>query len=352
MHTAILEITHPCGKKDLREMLEGTLSIGSENGGVVLRDPKVCGVHGRLKLQGMALTYVDLGSTAGSFIDTKRITAPLNIAVDETIKVGTCAIKLAGFGLRRSTKTEVTVRVHRSVFGLPPADDDYGSSPASGPVTHPASGPIAHAVDRLAGTLHTPKLEMLTRVALDGNLVRVGPRASNPSTSPLNMLPYREARASVEPVPLSRPSVEPTLLPDLREPAPTPTTTPWPTTPSAAGASPIAPAPLLRRQWAHPSLRRIGWTLLSTAAVAGAIFFAWQGGYLHSLQATSPRGASRGTAPFASPGGAERTTALANTAEPTRLGHRERQTTIRGSEPDDASQTTPKQSNRRTRDRN
>jgi serine phosphatase RsbU (regulator of sigma subunit) len=72
----------------------GGLIIGrKEPADLVLADSEVSRAHCRLDLLGEELLVADLGSTNGTFIDGKRITAPVVLPVGATLQVGRSAFK-------------------------------------------------------------------------------------------------------------------------------------------------------------------------------------------------------------------------------------------------------------------
>ena len=198
MHTAILEIRHPNGETELREMLQGTLSIGSEIGEILLPDPSVSGSHARLRLQGLALTYTDVGSSTGSFVEDARLTAPKTLAPGMTVALGESTILLRGFGLKRTSRTEVTVKIHRSMFGLP---HSVGGDTQPSDVDSKGLGGSPRRSRRPAASRPRGMPTLLARIALDGKLVPAGSSVAplELTGSPLNALPKRVAPAPEQP---------------------------------------------------------------------------------------------------------------------------------------------------------
>ncbi|TPV96685.1 MAG: FHA domain-containing protein [Myxococcales bacterium FL481] len=338
MHTAILEIRHPDGRKELREMLQGTLSIGSKVGEILLPDPKVSPSHARLRLQGMALTYTDIGSAAGSFVDGSRLTAPTTLAAGASVVLGQTSIRLRGFGLKRTSKTEVTVKIHRNRFGLPP----------EGAPTSPPSAVSLRATTGAPASVHVPAL--LAQISeMPGRRSSPAPTSVEPATSPLNApvprftpparaldsltdrplppaVPSQPADPAAHDEPLSedpatgdrqvQPRGTSTAEPIASETAPhdrphtdlEPAITPVSAADQVAetDAAPTAPEPRDRG-------RGLEWTLLIGAAAAALGFIAWRGGYLPPIDGLRHQAQS---VPHTTPAHANPTPAgtLANTA--------------------------------------
>lgn len=303
MHTAILEIRHPSGETELREMLQGTLSIGSEVGEILLADTKVSPSHALLRLQGMALTYTDVGSSGGSFVEDKRLTAPRTLAPGMSVMLGETELLLRGFGLKRTSRTEVTVKIHRSMFGLPP--EQMGSA-----VTRPIGLQRAPTGRATGGPMPT----LLARISRDGTLEPLaGGPAPAMSDSPLNALPSRPKSVATEsPVgvltstsqstqadptptevqhssasPLSSPAIEPPVASSTAPAsAPGAIALGQPHPRSAADSQPSVAIDddtehfEAARRRARPRSHALEWTLLVGAAAAAISFFAWRGGYL------------------------------------------------------------------------
>jgi ABC-type multidrug transport system ATPase subunit len=93
---------------------KGVVNIGRlPDNDNVIDHPMVSGHHARLTLQRSGCLLEDLGSANGTFVNGKKITAPVNIKAGDYIQVGPVRMKIAGDGniesddLRFSTRVEL-----------------------------------------------------------------------------------------------------------------------------------------------------------------------------------------------------------------------------------------------------
>ena len=84
------------GREPREVLVDDTLEIGRECDGVTLDDPKVSRRHVQFEKTGVGLVVTDVGSTNGTFVDGKRIAAPVTVSTGATIRVGSTEIFVVG----------------------------------------------------------------------------------------------------------------------------------------------------------------------------------------------------------------------------------------------------------------
>ncbi len=62
--------------------------IGREGTDIVLADPEVSRRHAAIRTHGDGIAIEDLGSTNGTFVNGRQITRPLQLEVDDTVRIG------------------------------------------------------------------------------------------------------------------------------------------------------------------------------------------------------------------------------------------------------------------------
>lgn len=93
MNSCLFRIQFADGRVEERPFLDGTFKIGRESGAVVLRDPSSSALHGELTVAGGSVTYVDLGSSNGSFdAQNRRLTGPTPLSPGQSVRLGTSVI--------------------------------------------------------------------------------------------------------------------------------------------------------------------------------------------------------------------------------------------------------------------
>jgi hypothetical protein len=94
MKRATLEIYYQDGKTEIRQLEDGKYTVGRESSDIVLNNTVISGLHGEILVSGSSVTYTDMGSTNGSFVNGKRLTEPFTMSVGSEIKLGDCKIVL------------------------------------------------------------------------------------------------------------------------------------------------------------------------------------------------------------------------------------------------------------------
>ena len=72
---------------------ELTIGRASESG-LVIRDDYTSTYHARLLLWQDGWVVQDLDSTNGTFVDGRRVTAPTQVALGSTVRIGTTSFEL------------------------------------------------------------------------------------------------------------------------------------------------------------------------------------------------------------------------------------------------------------------
>jgi hypothetical protein len=60
----------------------------SPEAGFVIDDPYASDYHARVSVAASAMTITDLGSTNGTYVDGRRITAPTGVTKGDTVQIG------------------------------------------------------------------------------------------------------------------------------------------------------------------------------------------------------------------------------------------------------------------------
>jgi pSer/pThr/pTyr-binding forkhead associated (FHA) protein len=75
--------------------LDGEITIGrSDKCGLVLEDTYVSQVHARLFARGESVMVEDLGSTNGTYLNRRRITAPAELQRGDQVKIGKSVLEM------------------------------------------------------------------------------------------------------------------------------------------------------------------------------------------------------------------------------------------------------------------
>jgi FHA domain-containing protein len=115
------------------ELLIGRSAQGE---GRLGEDPEISRQHARVTRTPQGLQIEDLGSTNGTFVNGKRLTAPQQLNPGDTIEVGTTTLQLADAAGRAPQVTAVTAQ---PVPPPPPAAQPPQAPPPQAPP--PAAGP-------------------------------------------------------------------------------------------------------------------------------------------------------------------------------------------------------------------
>jgi hypothetical protein len=121
--------------------LEGEVVIGREGEGLAIADREISRRHTAVRQTERGVEVEDLGSMNGTFVDGRRITAPVTLTVGGTIELGSSEIRveLAPGSPTRVTAAPATTRV----TATPPPPGAPPAAPPGGPPAAPAAGPGA-----------------------------------------------------------------------------------------------------------------------------------------------------------------------------------------------------------------
>ena len=92
--SALVEVAQH-GRHPLRVMVEDRLDVGRECDGLLLADERVSRLHLRLEVVDDRLVVTDLGSSNGTFVDGRRVVAPVPVGARSVIRLGSTSIQLA-----------------------------------------------------------------------------------------------------------------------------------------------------------------------------------------------------------------------------------------------------------------
>ena len=109
--------------------VEGEVGIGRENADLTLPDDQVSRRHATVRKTAQGLEIEDLGSTNGTWVGGRRVTAPTQLAAGDEIRVGGTAL-----GVELATPMPVAQPAAR------PAPAPYAA-----PVAPAAPQPVVHA---------------------------------------------------------------------------------------------------------------------------------------------------------------------------------------------------------------
>ncbi len=68
--------------------------IGREGTDIVLADPEVSRRHAAIREHGDGIAIEDLGSTNGTYVNQRRITAPAEVGAGDRVRVGRTMLEL------------------------------------------------------------------------------------------------------------------------------------------------------------------------------------------------------------------------------------------------------------------
>ena len=88
-----LEIRNPNGQTETKRFA-ASVTIGRDTGDIAVGDPQVSARHAEIQVSGGTATYVDLGSTNGSFTPQGEAITRLPLAVGTIICLGTSKISV------------------------------------------------------------------------------------------------------------------------------------------------------------------------------------------------------------------------------------------------------------------
>ena len=114
-----------------RVELELEVSIGRQDGDLVLEDPEVSRRHAVLRRSGGSVVLEDLDSTNGTFVNGERIGSPITVAPGDQVRVG-----------RTTLEIEPDRRAEDTIVAIPLPPDQIRSAEAP-----PSAGPVAEDDD-------------------------------------------------------------------------------------------------------------------------------------------------------------------------------------------------------------
>lgn len=93
--TPTLAIVEPAALAGQRYAVTSTLSIGRAAGcEITLDDTFISQVHARVTRTQSGVVIEDLGSTNGTYLNRKRVTAPVVVQAGDVIQVGSTVLEL------------------------------------------------------------------------------------------------------------------------------------------------------------------------------------------------------------------------------------------------------------------
>lgn len=118
--------------------LDGTVVVGRHDADVVIDDPELSRRHLEIQVVGDGLIVEDLGSTNGTFVDQRQITAPTHLRQGDRFRLG-------------STTLEVKLTVDPDATRLRPTPDQLDATrmrpvPSAASELAPDSAPAAHGL--------------------------------------------------------------------------------------------------------------------------------------------------------------------------------------------------------------
>jgi FHA domain len=98
--SVVIEIRGTGRPPEVREFPQTKITIGRTVGNIILGDPQASARHAELTITTRGVTYVDLKSTNGSFLESgERIHLPLVWAPGSVIRIGSSTLRLVRFGV-------------------------------------------------------------------------------------------------------------------------------------------------------------------------------------------------------------------------------------------------------------
>jgi class 3 adenylate cyclase len=94
MSDPIVVVREP-GRVALHVVVRETLEVGRDCAGLLVDDPQVSRRHLELRPAGGTLLVTDLGSSNGTYIGGERITSPVELTADTTVRIGDTSIELS-----------------------------------------------------------------------------------------------------------------------------------------------------------------------------------------------------------------------------------------------------------------
>ena len=88
MSQVTIELAFKDRPNEIKSLGDGKFTIGREAGDLVLGDPLVSGQHAELTVTGNEVTFLDTGSTNGSYFRATKVTTPIMLSQGEGVKMG------------------------------------------------------------------------------------------------------------------------------------------------------------------------------------------------------------------------------------------------------------------------
>ena len=89
-------VVRQAGSRTLHVQLRESIDIGRECDGIIVADPQTSRRHATLSPRGSTVVVEDHGSTNGTFLDGTRITSPVVLMPDSTVRMGDTLLQLSG----------------------------------------------------------------------------------------------------------------------------------------------------------------------------------------------------------------------------------------------------------------
>ena len=89
-------VVRQAGRRTLHVQLREPIDIGRECDGIIVADPQTSRRHATLSPRGSTVVVEDHGSTNGTFLDGTRISSPVVLMPQSTIRMGDTLVELAG----------------------------------------------------------------------------------------------------------------------------------------------------------------------------------------------------------------------------------------------------------------
>jgi FHA domain len=160
----VIEIRSMGRPAEIREFLHGRLTIGRQVGNIALTDPQASAKHAELTVTSRGVTYLDLKSTNGSYLENgQKITGPLNWLPDVIIRIGSSSLKLVSFERPDFGPSGTLMVPTEGMAGKPPAEREAAPlAPTPPPPAVVASPPVSlhaeqkHEQPRIADSVAAP----------------------------------------------------------------------------------------------------------------------------------------------------------------------------------------------------